>query len=60
MQCVTVAFPDHTQLFYDNHDHLDVLVLGVYWVLTESKILIKPMLGGVRIATLYISSHEQT
>ena len=38
------------------------LVLQEYWVLTESRILLKPVLGGVRIiiVALSISSHEQT
>ena len=30
------------------------------WVLTESRIPLKPVLGGVRIVALSISSHEQT
>ena len=37
-----------------------ILVLQEYWVLTESRILLKPVLGGVRIVALSISSHEQT
>ena len=37
-----------------------ILVLQEYWVLTESRILLKPVLGGVRIVALFISSHEQT
>ena len=41
-------------------DHLHILVLHEYWVLTESRILLKPVLGGVRIVALSISSHEQT
>ena len=31
-----------------------------YWVLTEIRILLKPVLGDVRIVALSISSHEQT
>ena len=37
-----------------------ILVLQEYWVLTESRILLKPVLGEVRIIALSISSHEQT
>ena len=37
-----------------------ILVLQEYWVLTEIIIPLKPVLGGVRIVTLSISSHEQT
>ena len=35
-------------------------VFRVSWVLTESRIPLKPILGGVRIVALSISSHEQT
>ena len=35
-------------------------VLQEYWVLTDSRIPFKPVLGGVRIAALSISSDEQT
>ena len=35
-------------------------VLQEYGVLTESRIPLKPVLGGVRIVALSISSHEQT
>ena len=31
-----------------------------YWVLTESRIPLKSVLGGVRIVALSIGSHEQT
>ena len=31
-----------------------------YWVLMESRIPLKPVLGGVRIVEHFISSHEQT
>ena len=37
-----------------------ILVLQEYWSLKESKILLKPVLGGVRIVALSISSHGQT
>ena len=37
-----------------------ILVLQEYWVLTESRIPRKPVLGGVRIIAFFISSHEQT
>ena len=37
-----------------------VLVLPEYLVLTESSIPLKPVLEGVRIVVLSISSHEQT
>ena len=37
-----------------------ILVLQVYWDLTESRIPLKPVLGGVRIVALVIISHEQT
>ena len=37
-----------------------VLVLLEYWVQTESRILLKPELGCVRIVALSISSHKQT
>ena len=36
-----------------------ILVLQEYWVLTESRIPLKPV-QGVRIVALTISSHEQT
>ena len=36
------------------------LVLQEYWVLTESRLSLKPVLGGVRIVALSISSHKQT
>ena len=35
-------------------------VLLEYWVLRERSILLKPVLGGVRIVASSISSHEQT
>ena len=35
-------------------------VLQEYWALTESRIPLKPVLGGVRIVSFSISSHEQT
>ena len=65
LQCVIVVFPDHTHLlFLPVHRYIDdifhVLVLQEYWVLVESRILLKPVLGGVRIVALSISSHEQT
>ena len=37
-----------------------ILVLQKYWVLAESRIRLKPVLGGVRIVALSSSSHEQT
>ena len=37
-----------------------ILVLQEYWVLTESRIPLKPVLGDVRIVAFSISSHEQT
>ena len=37
-----------------------ILVLQEYWVLKESRIPLKPVLGGVRIVALSISSQEQT
>ena len=43
-----------------NFDIFHILVLQEYCVLTESRILLKPMLGGVRIVALSSSSHEQT
>ena len=36
------------------------LVFQQYWVLTESRIPLKSVLGEVRIIALSISSHEQT
>ena len=41
-------------------DVFHILVLKEYWVLTESRIPLKPVLGDVRIVALSISSHEQT
>ena len=41
-------------------DMFHILVLREYWVLMESRISLKPVLGGVRIVALSISSHEQT
>ena len=35
------------------------IVFQEYWVLTESKIPLKRVLGGIRIVALSISSHEQ-
>ena len=40
--------------------YLHILVLQEYWVLTESRIRLKPVLGSVRIVALTINSHEQT
>ena len=40
-------------------DIFHILVLLKYWVLMESRIPLKPMLGGVRNVALFISSHEQ-
>ena len=40
-------------------DIFHILVLQEYWVLMESRILLKPVLGGMRIVALSISSHEQ-
>ena len=37
-----------------------ILVLQEYQVLMESRKPLKPVLGGVKIVALYISSHEQT
>ena len=37
-----------------------ILVLQEYWVQTESRTPLKPVLGGARIGALSISSHEQT
>ena len=37
-----------------------ILVLKEYWVLTERRIPRKPVLGGVKIVALSISTHEQT
>ena len=37
-----------------------ILVLQEYLVLKESRIPVKPVLGGVKIVALSISSHEQT
>ena len=45
---------DKVLIFFHN------LVFQEYWVLTESRIPIKPMLRGVRIVAISISSHEQT
>ena len=35
-----------------------ILFLREYWILTESRIPLKPVLGGMRIVVLSISSHE--
>ena len=43
-----------------NVDIFYILVLHEYWVLVESRIPLKPVLGDVRIGALSISSHEQT
>ena len=37
-----------------------VQCLQEYWVITESRVPLKPVLRGVRIVALSISSHEQT
>ena len=39
---------------------VSILVLLEYWVLTESRIPLKPVLEGMRIVAISISSHEQT
>ena len=36
------------------------LVLQEYWVLTESRIPLKPVVGSVIMVALFISSHKQT
>ena len=54
IQVNSIFNPFHTEYFFD------ILVLHEYWVLTENKIPLKPVLGGVRIVALPISSHEQT
>ena len=41
-------------------DIFHILVLQEYWVLTESRIPLKPVLGGVIIVALSIGPHEQT
>ena len=43
-----------------NVDIFHILVLQEYWVLTEIRILLKPVLGGVRIVALSITPYEQT
>ena len=35
-----------------------ILVLDEYWILKESRIPLKPVLGGVRIVALSITSHD--
>ena len=40
-------------------DIFHILVLNEYLVPTESRILLKPVLGGMRIIALSISSHDQ-
>ena len=39
---------------------LHILVLQEYWVMAESRIPLKPVLGSMRILALSISPHEQT
>ena len=41
-------------------DIFHILVLMKYLFLTESRIQLKPVVGGVQIVALSISSHEQT
>ena len=41
-------------------DIFHILALQEYWGLAESRIPLKPVLVGVRIIALSISSHEQT
>ena len=41
-------------------DIFHILVLQEYWVVTENRIPLKLMLGGMKIVALSISSHEQT
>ena len=41
-------------------DIFHILVLREYWVLMESRIQFKPVLGVVGIVALSINSHEQT
>ena len=37
-----------------------ILVLQEYWVLTESRTRLEPVLGNVSIVALNINAHEQT
>ena len=48
LRFVIVVFPDHTHLLFKH-----------YWVLTENRIPLKPLLGIVRIVAPSIKSHEQ-
>ena len=48
LRFVIVVFPDHTHLLFKQ-----------YWVLTENRIPLKPLLGIVRIVAPSIKSHEQ-
>ena len=41
-------------------DIFHILVLQEYWVLGEGGVPLKPVLGGMIIVALSISSHEQT
>ena len=43
-----------------SNDMFHILVLQEYWVLIDSRIQLMPVLGGVRIVALSISSREQT
>ena len=45
--------------FFDSVDIFHILVLQEYLVLTESRMLLKPVLGGVKMVALSVSSHEQ-
>ena len=49
-------------LYLDNayFSFFHILVFWEYWFLTKSRITLMPVLGGVRIVALSISSHEQT
>ena len=42
---VSVVFPDYTHYLFLIY-FFDILVLREYWVLTESRILLNPVLGG--------------
>ena len=48
------------QVHHYSVDIFHILVLQEYRVLMESGISLKPVLEGVRIVALYISSHKQT
>ena len=59
-RCFCVELVKLLHVHRNSVDIFHILVLHEYWFLTESRILLKSVLGGVRYGALSISSNEQT